>query len=535
MEIFSLNNNKSKYDKLVKYFEENKHKDINEWLTFDRMLDKPGKQGQLGIFKTNNNEEIVFKISQYINYLVYHELTVMQGLKEISTFCPHFLKGLGMISCKVNAKYDKKQNLNPFVVSNKYPIHKDILLAEFLDNSSKFYNYIRSEKISEEVLYSIIKQVLLAISIAQRQKKFTHYDLHSFNIMIKKCDKDIVFLYKIDEENQFSVPTLGYYPVIIDYGFSYISDMEDGPLWGSMAHTDVGFTSDRFDWVSDPKLFLVSVSDEIFDKRRTKKSRKLKKLVYKIFGPLTIDWECGWDDFGDKGVSDYVTKTLEKHNTISNLFTDYDHYCIDIIQTLIILPIQNQDYDNIHKYYKVFLKEWVKIENLISNPFFNLYILKNIVDVTRMIRPDYMNKQKRNHAISYFKQSIYNTLSEVSKFCIPKNINFEKLLCSLILLSKNIEGLMFNIADSKLKKKYNEYNKLTFDSVEQIYGTVSTTITDNYVYNSNTQVFIMDCEKKSSYVFKIPDSEMDNINSITHLARGTYIYDLYKNNIIDNF
>ena len=190
--------------------------------------------------------------------------------------------------------------------------------------------------------------------------------------MIKRCDKDLVFLYKIDDENQFCVPTLGYYPVIIDFGFSYISDMDDGPLWPSLAHTDVGFLSDRFDWVADPKLFLVTVSDEIKTKRKTKKSKIFRKVVRNIFHSLNIDWESGWDDYGEKGASDFVLEKLESYNKVSELFKEYDHYCIDILQTLVILPLQKQEYKNFETSYQAFLNEWVKIENEISNTFYNL-------------------------------------------------------------------------------------------------------------------------------------------------------------------
>ena len=138
-----------------------------------------------------------------------------------------------MIKSKVEPKYKKSEN--PFDIKSKYAIEKDVLLCEYIDKSCKFYNYIRSDKVEEDVLYSIVKQVLLGITIAQKEKKFTHYDLHSFNVMIKKCNKDLVFLYKIDEENQFCVPTLGHYPIIIDYGFSFIEDMNDNPLWASLA------------------------------------------------------------------------------------------------------------------------------------------------------------------------------------------------------------------------------------------------------------------------------------------------------------
>ena len=141
---------------------------------------------------------------------------------------------------------------------------------DYVDNSCKFYNYVRSKEINDNIIFSTINQVLMAIKIAQIKKKFSHYDLHSLNIMMKKCDYDAVFVYVIDKDTQFAIPTRGHYPIIIDFGFSYIKDMEDGPLYPSMAHTDAGFMSDRFDWVSDPKLFLITISAELESKENQK-------------------------------------------------------------------------------------------------------------------------------------------------------------------------------------------------------------------------------------------------------------------------
>ncbi len=527
MEILSLNN-VSAYNRLVKCFETNRNKPWNEWLIFDKILDKPGKQGIVGLFRTKDTGEyILFKLSQYINYLVFHELIVMQGLKEISEYCPHFCKGIGMINCKVDAKYKKNTN-NPFEINNKYPIEKDLLLCEYIENSNKFYNYIRSEKVPEEVLYSIVKQVLLSLCFAQKQKKFTHYDLHSFNIMIKRCDKDLVFLYKLDDENQFCVPTLGYYPVIIDFGFSYISDMDDGPLWASMCHTDVGFFSDRFDWVADPKLFLVTVSEEIKTKRRTKTSKRFRRIVKNIFYPLEIEWDSGWDDSNNKGASDAVLDLLEKYTKPSELFHKYDYYCIDIIQTLIILPLQTQNSDKLTNNFKIFLNEWVKIENELSNPFYNLYVLKGIVDLAREIRPDYMNKVHRIKAITHFRRGIFNLLESIAKFCNPKNIHYEKLLCSLYLLSQNIEGVLFETMKKRVHKKQKEqYDNLPLQSIEQIYAVITTNIQDVYKYTNKTKVLIMDSVLKECNIFNIPKGEIETINELSHLARGTYINDIY--------
>jgi hypothetical protein len=335
-------------------------------------------------------------------------------------------------------------------------------------------------------------------------------------------------LYKIDESNQFCVPSLGVYPVIIDFGFSYIENLDDGPLFPSLSHTDVGFMSDRFDWVADPKLFLVTVSEELKYKRNTKKAKKFRRIVRNLFHSLKIDWQSGWDDLNLKGASDYVLKMIEKKNKISKLFYHYDMYCIDIIQTLIILPLQKQEYENIELTYVTFLNEWVKIENQISNPYYNLYILKGIVDVARTIRPDYMNKNTRNTAISIFQKSTYDLLDSVAKFCRPKDVHFEKLLCSLYLFSKSVEGLLFEIMKSRMSIKQKEYDNLPVNSIDEIYAIINTNIPDEYTYTEKTKVLIMDMQKKESKLFVLPKDEIDNINQITHLAKGAYIYDLYK-------
>lgn len=82
--------------------------------------------------------------------------------------------------------------------------------------------------------------------------------------------------------------------------------------------------------------------------------------------------------------------------------------------------------------------------------------------------------------------------------------------------------------NEKMKYKNKEYDKLPLQSIEQIYGVITTNIQDEYTYNKNTKVLIFDNDKKECNMFKLPVDEIDNINDITHLAKGTYIYDLYK-------
>jgi hypothetical protein len=523
------------FSSLVEYYEKHKNESWTEWLEFDQTFEKPGKQGLVGLLKPKEKLlspiekplKFVFKISQYINYLVQHEYTVMKGLNEISPYCPHFCKAIGTLLCEVDPTARKEGN--PFRITTKHPIEKEILLTEYVENSSKLSSYIKSEKIHEDVIYSTVKQVLMGISIAQKKKHFTHYDLHSYNIMMKKCNKDVVFLYVLDDENQFCVPTHGHYPVIIDFGFSYIEDLEDGPAWPSMGHTDVGFMSDRFDPIADPKLFLVTVAKEMRQARNNKKSNKFRTIVKNMFGKLKIDWESGWDNVEEKGASDFVTEMLQGHSSRSNLFDNYDHYCIDIIQSLIILPMEEQNYNNIDQSYKAFLDEFVKIENEIGNPFYNLYVLKGIVDVAREVRVDYLQKgQARVKAVEYFRKSIYERVRCIASYCRPKDIKFEKMLCGLLCLSRNIEGILYDVIESRMQVKNKSYERLPLQTTEQIYGAIEVNIPDKYVFNDNTTVFVMNCITEECSRLRLTKEQINKVNSSHKLGKGSFLYSMCK-------
>jgi hypothetical protein len=516
----------SGFSELVNCYEKNKHKPWNEWLEYEKSY-KSGKQGLVGTMRVKeNNKVICWKVSQYVNSLCEHESTVMRGLNELSSYCPHFCKWIGNIKAMTDPK--NRKSGNPFSYNCKYPVEKTVMLFEQIEGN-KFYNHIRSETISEISLYSTVKQVLMATAIAQKDKQFAHYDLHSENIIMKKCKKEVVFLYVLDDDsNQFAVPTYGYYPVIIDFGFSYINNLEDGPLWPSLAHTDAGFMSDRFDWVGDPKLFLVTVSGEIKEKRKTKKAKKLRRIVRNIFSPLSIEWDSGWDDTNSYGAADDISTLIRDYNKCSSLFEDYDHYCIDIIQTLIIMPLEEQSYKNIGNTFKSFLKEWIKIENEISDPFFNMYILQGVVEAARHVRAAYYTDETRLTAVDDFQKMTYERINKIVKFCKPKNVHFEKLLCSMIVLAQCMEGVLYDSVKSRMKEKQQEYARLPLDSTEQIYGAIAGNLNDSYEYSDSTKVFIFDCVRQETGMLSITKEQAEQINDTEHLCIGPMLYDFYK-------
>lgn len=517
----------SGFTELVRYFDENRDKPRDQWLEINKLFNKQGKQGLTGLMTSSDGSKTyVFKLSQYINYLAQHELSIMKSLNSLGSFCPHFCKGVGAFLAEVEP--DCRRSTEPFTVKNKYPIEKEILLMEYLKGALKFSSYINHEDTPEKILYSTVKQTLLAIAIAQRKKKFTHYDLHSNNIMMKKCDKDLVMLYVLDDENQFLVATNGYYPVIIDYGFSYTQDMDDKPMWATMGHTHCGFTSDHFDPIADPKLFLVITSGEINDARKSKNSRKFKNIVKNIFSKLTIDFRQGWDNDLKKPASDVVTSMFKNYNSSSELFDRYAPYCLDIIQTLVILPLEEQKYSEVDVPYRTFINEFVKIEREIGNPFYNMYILKGVVDAAQQVRVDYMRKESREHALKYFRQVIYERIDKIAKWCKPKDVQYEKMLCGLLCLSRGIEGVFFDILKGQKLKKEHEYQKMPLRNIEQMYAAIDVNIPDRYKFSPKTTVMVLNANTEDCDIFKPTKDLIRRMNSTESICRGTELYGIYK-------
>jgi hypothetical protein len=80
---------------------------------------------------------------------------------------------------------------------------------------------------------------------------------------------------------------------------------------------------------------------------------------------------------------------------------------------------------------------------------------------------------------------------------------------------------------TKIKDK--EYKQLPLKSVDQIYGVITTNLPDEYVYTNKTKIIIVDNVEENMKEVQIPENELENVNEITHLAKGTYINDLILN------
>lgn len=527
-----------KYQEITNFLERNKDKYVEEYLKFVLIFKCAGKQGIVGVLKmiddTTALSYAVFKLSQDVNYLSEHEYSIMQELNTLMSFCPHFCKSYGLINFPLALDY--KTSLNPISCSKDKVLETNVLLMEHIPKSKKFFSLIRDPKISNEVLYSILKQTLMAIAIAQRKKKFTHYDLHSSNILIKECDKDDVFLYVLDEENQFFVPTYGYYPVIIDFGFSYI-EKENNYCYQSMGHTDIGFTSSHYDPITDSKLFLVSFLDEFISYRgRNEITKPFSNFVENLYSDLSIDWDCGWDNADSESVLDTIIKDIEIERLLSSTFHSDIFYCLNLFSSLINLPFKNTtNKQNITKVCQMIDSEFYKIERLTKdNPEIKkmdikihdllLSFMMKIVEAVRKYKLEYYNKESRNQALEDFTVNIKREYSKITNSDLTIDIKYEKILCGIITLSEILESKYYTLIRKVRERKIAEYNKLPVKKIEQVFAILQVNFSCSYSFNNNTRVHLFDiCEEKSD-TFNVSDFDTLHLNTLDEIMIGSELY-----------
>lgn len=505
---------------------DNDNDTLPDFLEFHSSFPLSGKQGVLGILKNNNNgKKCVYKISQYLNFTVPQEHAVMEGLNDIREFCPHFCKTFGKFRAPVISTFRSADN--PFEFSKRDThVQADVLLMEYIEDARKLYRYIKNDEIPPYVIMSIIKQTLLADIIASDILNFSHYDIHSNNVLVKKCRPNTVFFYILDENRTYLVPTYGYYPTIIDFGFSFNKNCENRPLYGALAHTDIGFITACHDQHADAKLFLTSVSHELKKYKKSPESDRFRNLIGSIYSKCNVDLDCGWDDREDeRSISDQLLKKMNTQFKRSNFFKEQGHHIVDILQSLVDLPLKSRyTTDTIDDMASILVTEFLKIEREIGNDFYNMYILKSIVESCIRNRPLYLDKNSRNSAVASFKNDTLRCIDSIVKFCNPK-INWEKLLCCLLCLSKCIENYCYDKLKKLLARKKADYNNMCLRSSTEIYEAIEANLPSHFVFDEDTEIYVWNCIEKRSYKTKISSRITDQLNDTHPYERGIILYE----------
>jgi len=507
-----------------------------------------GSQGVCGLVKIDVSKgkkkkqkpvyiKVVFKVSQYIDYIIEHEYKAMKLLEQIYNFCPHYSLAYNVYSANTEAKI--KEDENPFIVTSKYPIRRKFILEEYIEGLS-FKQLLNDEECSKNMFVSTVKQVLASINISGKKLNFSHYDLHSSNILIAKCNPDEVnfYIFEGDGYNGLLVPTFGTTPKIIDMGFAYAKGMVGTEVTVDLSHSDHGYFCDRYCWLTDYKVFLMSLcsdvkdvlkdSDCIFDDENG--GDQFINIVKNIFKPIGASWTTGWDKYKNEEATD---KTLRRISEIvrikSGLFKESPHACFDIIISMCTFPlVETKTFQtDMRICYPVFLSEFEKIESEMTVPVYKLNMLKTIVDNAKIVKAEYMNIETRGVAVSKFKVAVETEMTRISKYCLPR-INYEMMLCSLYSLAYCYAGLLKRYLDATYNKITETYDLIVPKTGNEIVEIFNINFEDKYMYSSESVINVYDSVGEKTTHLQLLPEEVEKINSLPHYAKGEYVYTLYK-------
>jgi hypothetical protein len=109
------------------------------------------------------------------------------------------------------------------------------LITEYIEgqNLEKFYS---NEDVTYEKILSLFLVVFYSLKYANDRFGFVHWDLHKYNILMRKLEKDNQYMYLPDEKKYIWVGNT--LPTIIDFGFSSIE--KDNKIYGFLKFFNFG-------------------------------------------------------------------------------------------------------------------------------------------------------------------------------------------------------------------------------------------------------------------------------------------------------
>lgn len=369
------------------------------------------------------------------------------------------------------------------------------------DSSGTKSVYIITEKIEGDTVSNLIKnsklnfndwlfiflQILISLEIAQRNLEFTHFDLHTGNVIVQTT-KNISYDINIDQ-NKYSIQNSKLTPTIIDFGLSTIKlngktvGSNDFPQYGMLNFMVQGFDMYKFLCFSANNAYKagnMNLFNSIID-------------MFKFYGDAdTLD----------------IVKTKE-----NGIQKSLKSYC------------KEGSYTDIAKYTPLLFFRWIYSNYKDSNP----YIINNIniLDRNNFVNISYSNYLKEyNDFFGEISTGVKEAINLIEK-CI-KNKSYILSIYNINVLSKINEKLKSSKLQSYIKSQKdiiknteikNTFIKKDKDKLKNVFNiTIPTQDELNGVINKCLSTNIRHNNSKDKYDIH------EKVNSVTQYATDIELY-----------
>ena len=217
-----------------------------------------------------------------------HEFFAGKEINDIRLLIPHFIITYGGFFCDSSSKVCNNSPVSG--LCDRGPGNNiTYLLIENIKNSKTLSRHIKTPMLAYENeandMADCYMQIFIALKFGWEEKDFTHYDLHTNNVMLydfitntnflqlfreyKENQtivpevKQVLFRYFTKENRQIIIPAR-YLMLIIDYGNSYVKNMPKNTYFSMPHRARIGMTADKKNLVADIYTFLMSVFSDIF-------------------------------------------------------------------------------------------------------------------------------------------------------------------------------------------------------------------------------------------------------------------------------
>jgi hypothetical protein len=501
---------------------------VRKYLTFKKVFSTQGLAGITGLLELKNpTENIVFKIALELDRSVEHENLVTRDLNDLRPYCPHFVGNIGMINIPVsNAFINEPDNESLFKNNNDY-FPCNVLLIEYVSPISLYQvcKYLGSNK---NVIISVLSQIMIALDIAQTKKKFTSYDLHLENILIRQVEEDTCFLYT-HKGKSWLIPTFGFYPVIIDLGSSYVKSTEGNPMYTSIDNYHYGLQPTIYDNLNDVHHLLISVLGYLSDKGYVYDHLHTKFLH--LFRHVPVLSEKGWKQL-PHDLFDLVLEQMHKDCPDLDQYPIFEKYDVDLIHLLnglIILPWMEEKDTSFNDCLYPFLAEIQKIHDMKAVQCTDdiLYIIRETIELINNYRQQYEKDKKTSlkSFVSDWKQRI-GFITQNNAKAVPRNLDFDILFSSALKIADRLSSNYYKYVQDHCELISNAYLKTTLRGPIDAAKVLLQNATPRINLTSESKIYIWDADAETKRMIRMKDLGTDilaQINDIPFFKKGELI------------
>lgn len=571
-------NSRETYSEINKYISSisSNNNTLSDHLRFRSMCGTRGVQGYVGIFslrddnklpslkdsKKKEDRKIIFKFSKDIDFSTEHEAMVLSEISKLN--CPHFVNYYTMFEGKVSKDFFSNHNKQFLVKGGDYlpysillmeHVNNDIYNIKTLDSLVRGdpkdilrYNVHKKYKFKQHVVVSQLLQTLISLEIAQIYHDFTHYDIHTDNILEMKCESNSVIIYKYSENsgdkeekkiNYQIVPTYGFYTKIIDLGMSYCSKVNGKNIYSTLGNYNNGAQSGIFDPLNDVHHLMISVLNDLEEEEeelneqseRNKYSdlaigklfKTMANNIRTTFSPIKILIRKGWKQLPYE-ILDKIVDVINDYD--KNIFRNYiieECKLVDMFCHLIVLPFSEYD-EYIH--FEKHLDEGIiyVLEEVQKN------IDNNDVDKFLLCMKELIFSYNEVNDSDEFEKKYKTSFSAKNELI---NFDYKKIFDAFSIISKQLSTFVYPIIRENLDYIKDSYDIIAerFRSPIDMFHFLYQNLTPHFTIDEETLIYIYDADTGNMICNKMGKDRMEKdkkINKYNRYKKAKVVYDMFQ-------